>query len=184
MLVATAARFRYASGADGLRRRLGAVSGMSGMLYWSTTQQRWQPLILDAYVVSDAAGEKRRQDFAPEEIAEGRVLYLQQEDQLFGKGIYRVRIRAASADRLAFEMENTSTLRYLMVPIFQPGEMQSICFLDRESHDVWRYYSLARARGEVGPLLSGHKASFINRAVALYRYLAGIPLDQEPPAAR
>jgi len=27
-------------------------------------------------------------------------------------------------------------------------------------------------------------ASYINRAVAFYRHIAGIPSDQEPPAAR
>jgi hypothetical protein len=62
--------------------------------------------------------------------------------------------------------------------------MQSICFLDRESKDVWRYYNLTRMPKQASVLTMGHDASFINRAVALYRYLAGIPADQEPPAAR
>jgi hypothetical protein len=184
MLVATAGRFRYADGADGLRQRLAAVSKMSGMIYWSTTSQRWQPFILDAFAVSDAAGQKRRPDFAPEDLAEGRTFYLQQQDELFGKGTYRVQIRASTPERLVFATENTTTMKYLIVPVFQPGEMQSITFLDRESQDVWRYYSLVRAGGNTGPLLSGHKASFMNRAVALYRFLAGIPMDQEPPAAK
>jgi hypothetical protein len=29
-----------------------------------------------------------------------------------------------------------------------------------------------------------YEASYINRAVAYYRHIAGIPTDQEPPAAR
>jgi hypothetical protein len=33
-------------------------------------------------------------------------------------------------------------------------------------------------------LINGHEASSINRAVAFYRYLAGIPTNLEPPAAR
>jgi hypothetical protein len=32
-------------------------------------------------------------------------------------------------------------------------------------------------------LTAGHESSYINRAVALYRQLAGIKTDQEPPAA-
>jgi cardiolipin synthase A/B len=33
------------------------------------------------------------------------------------------------------------------------------------------------------PLTTGNKASAVNRAVAFYRYLAGIPTDKEPPAS-
>jgi hypothetical protein len=62
--------------------------------------------------------------------------------------------------------------------------MQSIYFLDRESDGVWRYYSIARTGRNASRLAAGHAASSINRAVAFYRALAGIPTDQEPPAAR
>src|SRR5437899_1034158 len=43
-IVATAARFRAPS-ADALRARIAAVSKLSGLLYWSTTAQHWQPMI-------------------------------------------------------------------------------------------------------------------------------------------
>jgi len=48
-LVATAARFRYASGAEGLLRHIGAISERAGMRYWSTTHQRWQTLVVSAH---------------------------------------------------------------------------------------------------------------------------------------
>ena len=75
-------------------------------------------------------------------------------------------------------------MRYFFVILFDPGEMQSIYFLDRESDNVWRYYSFTRTGRNASPLTTGHESSSINRAVAFYRYLAGIPSDQEPPAAR
>jgi hypothetical protein len=75
-------------------------------------------------------------------------------------------------------------MRLLFVTLFDPGEMQSIYFLDRESDRVWRYYSIARTGRDASPLAVGHEASAINRAVAFYRTLAGIPADREPPAAR
>jgi hypothetical protein len=62
--------------------------------------------------------------------------------------------------------------------------MQSIYFLDRESDDVWRYYSIVRTGKNANGLIAGNEASSVNRAVAFYRYLAGIPTDQEPPAER
>ena len=62
--------------------------------------------------------------------------------------------------------------------------MQSVYYLDNEGAEIWRYYDIARTAGRAGNLILGHEASVINRAVALYRRLAGIPTDQEPPAAR
>jgi hypothetical protein len=62
--------------------------------------------------------------------------------------------------------------------------MQSVYFLDRESADVWRYYGMTRTGRNASRLTTGHSSSSINRAVAFYRSLAGIPTDREPPAAR
>jgi hypothetical protein len=182
-LVVTVARFRNASGVEGLLRRIGAISEHAGIRYWSTTHKRWKTLILNAYALSEATGDRRREDFSPGEMAEGRNLYFQQEDNLSGKTIYRMRIRSASPDRLVFETENAGTVRYLLMPVFPSGGIQSITFLDRESRDVWRYYSIMRTSRNTSWLATGNEASSINRAVAFYRYLAGIPTDKEPPAA-
>ena len=182
-LVVVAARFRHASGVEGLLRRIGAISGLAGIRYWSTTHKRWQTLIINAYALSDAAGDRHREDFSPGEMAEGKSLYFQQEDNLSGEAIYRMRIRSASPDRLVFDTENTGAMRYLLLPMFRPGGVQTITFLDRESQDVWRYYSITRTSRNASLLAAGYEASSINRAVAFYRYLAGIPTDKEPPAA-
>jgi len=100
-----------------------------------------------------------------------------------------LRERLAAAARIALpEIYRRYTsadgaVRYLLMPIFRPGGMQSITFLDRESQDVWRYYSLTRTSKNASLLTAGYEASSINRAVAFYRYLAGIPTDKEPPAS-
>jgi hypothetical protein len=154
------------------------------LLYWSTTNKRWQPLIIDAYAVSGPSGDQRRQDFSLDEIAAGRSLYVHQEDNLFGKATYRMKIVSASADRFVFDTANSGAIQYLAIPLFAPGEVESIFFLERESGDVWRYYSLARTGRQAALLMSGHEASLVNRAVALYRHWAGIPADKEPPASR
>ena len=183
-LVTTVARFRYTSGTEGLLRRIGAISELAGMRYWSTTHQRWQTLILSANALTGSQPGERRQDFTPDEMTEGKLLYLEQVDNLSGTAVYRLHIAEASADRIVFEVENVGTMRYLLVTLFHPGEMQSIYFLDRESAGVWRYYSIVRTGRNASRLAAGHAASSINRAVAFYRSLAGIPTDQEPPAAR
>jgi len=183
-LVTTVARFRHTSQAEGLLRHIGAISKLAGMRYWSTTHKQWQTLIVDAYALTDLQSGQRRNDFTPEEMTEGKVLYFEQADNLSGKAIYRMRIAEASTDRLVFDVENVSTIRYLLVPVLRPGDMQSIYFLDRESESVWRFYSIVRTGRNVTRLIAGNESSAVNRSVAFYRQLVGIPTAQEPPTAR
>lgn len=182
-LVVTVARFRHTSGVEGLLRRVGTISERAGIRYWSTTRKRWQTLVINAYALSEAVDDRRRKDFSPDEMAEGRSLYFQQEDNMSGKAIYRMRIRSASPDLMVFDTENISTMWYFFIPLFSPGDMQSIYFFERESQNVWCYYSIVRTSKNASPLTGGNEASAINRAVAFYRYLAGIPTDKEPPAS-
>jgi hypothetical protein len=183
-LVTTAARFRQASDMEGLRRHIGAISELVGTRYWSTTHKQWRTLIEDAHALTDAQRGQRRSDFLPDEMTTDATLYFEQVDNLSGKAIYRMHVADASADRLVVAVENVSTMRYLFVPVFHPGEMQSIYFFDRESATIWRYYSIVRTGARASRLIADNEASAINRAVAFYRYFVGIPTDQEPPAAR
>lgn len=183
-LVTIAARFSNSSDAEGLQRQIGAISKLADMRYWSTTHKRWQTLIVDAYALTDEQHGQRREDFRPDELKEGKELYCEQVDNLTGKATYRMRILEAAATRLVFEVENTSVMRYSFIPILHPGETQSIYFLDRESDNVWRYYSLMRTSRNANKRIAGNESSSINRAVAFYRHIVGIPTDQEPPAAR
>jgi hypothetical protein len=116
-------------------------------------------------------------------MQEGKILYFEQTDNLAGKAIYRLYIMQASADRIVFAIENVTVMRYLLLTLFHPAEMRSIYFLDRESDLVWRYYCMSCTGRNASRLATGHEASTINRAVAFYRFLVGIPTDQEPPAA-
>ena len=183
-LVTTAARFRYSAGMEGLLRRVGAISGLAAIHYWSTTRQRWAPLIVSASALDGPGGGQHRQDFSIADLTPGAILNFKQTDSLTGKATYRLRIISVSPDRLIYETENISALRYLLVPIFPPHELQAIYFLERESPEIWRYYSMGRTGRNANGLAAGHEASTINRAVAYFRYWAGIPSEQEPPGAR
>ncbi|MCU1235370.1 MAG: hypothetical protein JWP63_3337 [Candidatus Solibacter sp.] len=184
MLVVTAGRFRVPAGSGGLLRRIGAISELQGIRYWSTTHQSWRTLISRASALEGSTGARHRKDFTPDELTTGRTLYFEQEDNLTGRATYELRIHRISPERMVFETENVTTMKYLFIPVFHPREIQSVYFLDRESDDVWRFYSIARTGAGASGLAVGHDASSINRAVAFYRHLAGIPTDQEPPPAR
>jgi hypothetical protein len=183
-LVTTVARFRHVSEAEGLLRRIGAISELKGVRYWSTTHKQWRTLVVNAYALTNGKPSQRRKDFTVDEMKEGNVLYFEQVDNLSGKAIYRMQIAEASPDRIVIEVENISTMRYLLIPILHPSEMQSICFLDRESDTVWRYYSIVRTGRNANRLIASNESSGANRALAFYRHLVGIPTDQDPPAAR
>ncbi|HEV2349177.1 MAG TPA: DUF6675 family protein [Terriglobia bacterium] len=183
-LVTTSARFRNASEAEGLLRHIGAISELAGMRYWSTSQKQWQTLIVDAYALTGPQSGQRRGDFSPDEMKEGQVLYYEQVDNRTGKEVYRMIIAGVSADRLVIDVENVSAIHYLFITLLPPGEMQSICFLDRESENIWRFYSLVRTGKNASRLVTGNESSAVNRAAAFYRYVVGIPTDQEPPVAR
>jgi hypothetical protein len=183
-LVTIAARFPHTSEAGGLLRQIGAISELAGMRYWSTTHKQWRTLIVDAYALTGLQSGQRRKDFTSDEMKEGKVLYFEQVDNLSGKAIYRMHIVEASARRIVFDVENVSTVRYFLIPIFRTGELQSMYFLDRESDSVWRYYSIVRTGKNANGLIAGNESSSVNRAVAFYRHLVGIPTAQEPPMAR
>jgi hypothetical protein len=183
-LVTIAARFPHPSEASRLFRRIGAISELAGMRYWSTTHKQWRTLIVDAYALTDLQSGRRRGDFTSDEMKEGKVLYFEQVDNLSGRAIYRMHIVEASARRLVFDVENVSTIRYFLIPILHPGDLQAMYFLDRESESVWRYYSIVRTGKNANGLIAGNESSSVNRAVAFYRHLVGIPTAQEPPGVR
>ena len=89
---------------------------------------------------------------------------------------------ARAADRIALTIVNESPVRASLVTLFGPGELQTTYFLDRLGPDEWGFYGFWGLT--TGLLTSGHTASAINRAVAIYRHFVGIPTDKEPPAAR
>jgi hypothetical protein len=183
-LVTTVGRFRGSASVEDLLQRIGAISQMAGMRYWSTTHQRWQTLIEEAHAVTGLAGSRARGDFSPDELKPGAVMFFEQLDNLAGKAVYRMHISEVSENRIVVDVENVTTLKYLFLTLFRPGELQTIYFLDRDAPDVWRYYSVVRTGKNASGLTTGKQASSINRAVAFFRHIAGLPGDLEPPAAR
>jgi hypothetical protein len=183
-LVTISARFSNPTGVESLLRHVGAVSELAGMRYWSTTHKQWRTLIESAYALSAPESASSRADFTSNEMTEDKVFHFVQKDNLAGRVIYRMKIVEATENRLVFGVENVSTVRYSFIPILHPGQLQSMYFMERESGGVWRYYSIIRTGKKANGLIAGNESSAVNRAVAFYRYFVGIPLTQEPPAAR
>ncbi|MES9937936.1 MAG: DUF6675 family protein [Sedimenticola sp.] len=183
-LVATAGRFQHAGGVGPLLARLGAVSRLTEIQYWTVTGKHWRPLIAEAYALAGRDRTLKRGDFSLDELIPGQELYMWQKENTFaGKVLYRMRVKERSDRHIVVEAENIETVWFFIFPILDPGEYQFAYFLERESDGVWRYYSLMRMGSSWNPYEEGYEDHYINRAVALFRYLAGIPTDLEPPAA-
>lgn len=180
--MAVTGAFRLPGGTAAVLARLGAVSGTVGVRYWSVSKKAWEPLITAAHATGP--GGQPRGDFSPAEMAPGAVLTYSQTDTGSGTVQYRTQIREAGPNRVVLTTENATTIRAVLVPLFSAGELQTLTVISRTGGDVWAYSSLTRTGPGASRLTDGHEASAINRAVAMFRHVAGVPTDQEPPAAR
>ncbi len=185
MIVALAGSFFHDGGIETLATRIGAISAMKGVRYWSTTDKSWQPLVTDAYALEGPDASQRRADFDAAQVSSGRSLYYAQSDnRTGGQNVYRDRVVAAEPDRLMIASENVSALKKMGITLFEPGEMQTVYVVERRAPGVWGFYSLTRVRMASSLLPTGSDASYINRSAALFRHVASIATDKEPPAAR
>lgn len=179
--VEVAGTFRMAQGRSGLLTRIGSVSDLPHVRYWSTSDHRWRPLISAATALT--AEGRPRADFSPLEVDSGRDLYFSQTDSRSSHAAtYRMRSRSSDARRIVVEVENVSPLRWWGMTLYDPGALHSLYVLDQRALDVWTYYSLTPVGSGPGRL-AGQVNSYINRLVAMYRHYTGMQTDAEPPPA-
>jgi hypothetical protein len=184
-VVALAGRFRFAGDAEALLTRAGAISALRSVRYWSTTDKAWRPLVFDASALAggDAKADRRR-DFEASELTQGSQSYYWIDDSRSGAVVYRMRVLERDSRRLVLAHENASAVRAYGMTLFEPGALQTVEFIEQHDTDVWGLYLLTRIDDGASVFAGSHEASSINRAVALFRHLARIPTDQEPPAVR
>jgi hypothetical protein len=185
VLVAAAGRLRAPGGSDGLLGRVARISDLPKIRFWSVTRESWLPMFESAVAVTGADGQTPRPDFTASELVHGAVRYLlaDQNDPL-GAIVQRLTVRERSADRLVLELENVSGGTLALVEVLPVGGARTLLHMEREAGEVWTFYTLISVTDQAPDMLAPPRASWINRAVALYRWFAGIPTDREPPAAR
>ncbi|MSO65953.1 MAG: hypothetical protein EXQ85_09215 [Alphaproteobacteria bacterium] len=185
VIVETRGTIDHADGADSLLARLATVSDLTRVRYWSIRAQRWRPLIHNAHATTGPDRRAGRRDFDLRELAEGAEVHLwQDENSPAGSMVYRVRVSERSEGRLRLDVRSTQPLTLFLVPVVAAGDHRFVYVIERQDAGRWRYYSLMLTGAALIPLPAEHRGSFVNRAVAMYRYFAGLPTDQEPPAVR
>ena len=184
VFIAVSGEIRQAGDAWPILGRLGALSHQVGMRYWSIDRGGWSPLLVDAAALSANDPAARRPDFKPEEMAQGARLHmLYRDDSQAGPVVYQAEMRAADADGFVVVLRNSTAMRLMGLSIADPGDISSMLSVQRLGPDRFAYYALTAVA--LAPLAAAmvSDASYVNRAVASFRYLAGIPPDAEPPAA-
>lgn len=168
---------------DDLARRFGAVSATRGLPYWSVTDDGWRPLINTATALQGGPDGPPRADFRAAEVRSGRTLYFSQDDtRSTGTNIYAMTARGTAVDRLVMEVVNVSAIKLMFVTLFAPRSLINVHIFERLEDGAWGYRGLTGVRD--GLMIGGYEKSFVNRAAAVYRFLAGLPADRDPPLAQ
>ena len=183
LVLAMAGSFRFEGAIDELIARIGAISTLRDVRFWSVTEKTWRPFVVDASALSGFDPRRRRPDFLVTEMTAGSEHYYWEKQARSGGIVYRMTVLERSPARAVVATENLSPIRFLFLTLFAPGAIQSVTCVEQISPGVWGAYILVRTGPGVSALASGHDASYVNRAIAIYRHLAGIRTDEEPPAA-
>jgi hypothetical protein len=174
VLVAIAGRFAFKGSTDDLFKRFGAISTLKGLKYWSVTDGGWRTLITSAQALDAPESGRSRPDFTLAEMKSGKDLYFAQQDNRTSEEVvYRMQIRDLSANGFVVAAENVTPVRSYMLTLFDPGDLLSVHFVERESPGVYRYYGLAFAGESLASSIALPQASYVNRALALYGQLTG-----------
>ena len=178
VMVAVASQFRYPGSTEGLLLRFGAISTLTGLRYWSVTENDWRTLIIHAAALDRADLTRPRDDFSVSEMAAKADVYFSETDNTLGEPIvYRMRA-VRSGDRLVINTENVTSVQKLMLTLVDPGDLESVHFLARTAPGIWSYYGLART---IAPPLAVlgvvREESYVNRALALYSHFTETTVD-------
>ena len=183
LVIALAGSFRSEGSIDRVLARMGAISALRNIQYWSTTDKKWRPIAFDASALASWKKNSRRPDFSAADLVRNADLYYWENDSRSGEIVYRLRVYEMDPDRAVIVTENITAVRKLFFTVFNPGSLQSTIFIQRVSPGLFGIYILSRTDESASIFAAGHEDSYVNRAAALFRYLAGIRTDQEPPAA-
>jgi hypothetical protein len=158
---------------DALLARMGAISGMRGLQYYSVTESAWRVLIKDASALSEADPQRIRSDFTAEEVASGASLYfVEQDNRSSHPVVYRMRTTHADADRVVIETDNVTPVKSFLMTLFPPGSLRAAYIITRLQGSDWGLYVVSASSDDASSLVTLAKSSYENRAQALFQYVA------------
>lgn len=167
--------------ADDILNRLGRISAYTSIRYWSTTRDRWRDLVPAASALSAADPAARRPDFTAAELREGAHFFWQREHTPLDEVTYRLDVVEANDTTIAARLSNALPARASLLETLPPGAHEFLYVLRRRGDGRWTIYALMRTGNGPSLFAAAGRRSYGNRAVALYRHLAGETTDGAPP---
>lgn len=127
---------------------LSAVSGLSGIKYFSETRQR-ETVLLDDVYRTDAPGSSRKLPDLRSVILPGISTFdIHAKDVNFGPTWYRMQIDS-SGPGFYLSLVNTKPQKIAIIRAFDSGAL-SLCYIAAEADEGVYIYSLGSARAEPG----------------------------------
>jgi len=168
MVAALSAEIRSPESLGTLLDRLGAFSAYPTIPYWSASRGAWQPLASRAGLVGSGG------DLYGNAFRAG-ASYGYFEESGSRHTTYRLTVLERSDQRAVIEIENTSAISWTLLPLFDPGALQSTLFLERIGPDRWAWYHMMRAGDGASLLAANGTDSALNHLAALHRYISARP---------
>jgi hypothetical protein len=168
-------------GPSAILARLARISDLTTILYWSTRRERWRDLIPDATALSGPDPAHRRTDFDEAELRAGPIFFWQEENTPLGAVTYRMSARIVDAQTVVVEINNALPTRAKLFASVPPGHHEFLYLFRQLDNEMWSLYGLMRSGSGPRLVARAGRKSYGNRAVALFRYLAGERTDGAPP---
>lgn len=182
LLVTLTGRFRFAGSMNDLLDRMGAISSLREVHYWSDSDKEWRHLANDASALTSSSPTSRRSDFKASDLNKGAQLFYMEKDDSNRETVYRLSVYANSPNYFVLANENITPIKRFIFTIFKPGTLQSVVIMQRLSENTFGVYMLSRTDKRASALSEGHESVYVNRSLALYRKLAGVKTGVEPPS--
>lgn len=174
LLVRVTGSYLAPGGLDDQLARVGAVSGQTGLQYWSFTDGRRQVLIRESLAVESLANPQRRADYSAAELRRGAECVFLQTDNRSAKPVpYGMVLLKATAQAFTVRVENLGDIRMMGLLLVAPREMQWIATVERLGPGHWGYRSLMGQRRLRMGRDEQHRLSNLARCVAVFDHLAG-----------
>jgi hypothetical protein len=168
MVAALSAEIASGETLDELLDRLGAFSAYPSIPYWSASRGAWQPLVNRAGLLGSGG------DLYGSAFTNGASYgYFEQSGSRHTT--YRLTVLERSDRRAVIEIENTNAISWTLLPLFDPGSLQSTLFLERIGPERWAWYHAMRAGGGASLLAASGAESALNHMAAFHRYITQKP---------
>lgn len=149
-----------------------SVGSLEGIEYWSASRNTMRLFYEISYLTGGPDSSARIEDSVLTTLpAQKETLYARQKDLSFGDNRYRIELQAGS-DSIIMTSTNLTTLRYGILPVASPGQL-NVRVLAINADDAVLFYAVSSAKAAVVPGVRGKlESSFGNRAAALYAWFS------------